>query len=175
MNRTVARLAMLLSFACVALAQDTELAHTEAEFGFTLDVPYDTAAPLFGADAEQKWSPDWKPQFIYPRTPKDAQGSVFRVEHGGQSSTWINTIFDLADGHVQYVYVISDAMITLIDIHLAKAGPERTTVKVTYERTAMNPSANEHVRHLGAADAKHGSEWKAAIEGYAAAQRTSPR
>src|SRR5579875_565078 len=99
MKRNIATAAMLIAFCFAARAQDTELAHTHAEFRFTLDLPFDTAGPLFGAYAEQNWSPGWKPQFLYPRPARDVQGAVCRVEHGGQTSTWINTIFDPAGGH----------------------------------------------------------------------------
>ena len=39
-------------------------------------------APLFGANEERKWAPDWKPQFVYPNPARDQQGMVFQVAHG---------------------------------------------------------------------------------------------
>ena len=83
-------------------------------------------------------------------------------------SVWTNTAFDPAAGHVQYVYVIPDALVTLIDIHLTKASGNETLVSVVYERTALSTEANDHVAHLAKGDAKSGPEWSDAINAYLA-------
>ncbi|MGA2905509.1 MAG: hypothetical protein ABSD98_16915 [Candidatus Korobacteraceae bacterium] len=161
---------------CAAVPQETAppgttLAHTRTEFHFVVDAPFEQTAPLFGANEERKWAPDWNPQFIYPIPAHDQPGMVFRVEHGDHSSVWANTAFDLAAGHIQYAYVLNDAMATLIDIHLTRDSAQKTGVTVVYERTALIPEANEHVQHFAKGDAKAGKEWEAAINGYFAKQR----
>lgn len=143
-----------------------QLAHTRTEFKFTVNAPFEQAAPLFGAEEERKWAPDWKPQFVYPTPAGDRQGMVFQVAHGQYSSTWVNTAFDLVAGHIQYAYVLNDAMATLIDIHLTRDGARQTGVTVVYERTALLPEANEHVEHFAKGDAKAGKEWEEQINGY---------
>ncbi len=95
-----------------------------------MNAPFEQAAPLFGANEERKWAPEWNPQFIYPVPAHDQQGMVFRVEHGDHSAVWINTAFDLAAGHIQYTYVLNDAMATLIDIHLTRDSAQKTGVTV---------------------------------------------
>jgi hypothetical protein len=149
----------------------TALAHTRTEFKFTVEAPFEQAAPLFGANEERKWSPDWNPQFVYPNPAHDEEGMVFQVAHGHYSSVWINTAFDLAAGHIQYAYVLNDAMTTRIDIHLAREGAEKTSVTVVYERTALVPEANEHVQHFAKGDEKSGKEWAEEIKGYFAKLR----
>jgi len=161
---------------CAVSAQDTgssgvALAHTRIEFHFVVNAPLEQAAPLFGANEERKWAPEWNPQFIYPIPAHDQQGMVFRVEHGDHSAVWINTAFDLAAGHIQYTYVLSDAMATLIDIHLTRDSAQKTGVTVLYERTALIPEANEHVQHFAKGDEKAGKEWEEAINGYFAKVR----
>src|SRR5580658_10816108 len=98
---------------------------------------------------------------------------VFQVAHGHYSSTWVNTAFDLAAGHVQYAYILNDAMATLIDIHLTRESAQKTGVSVAYERTALIPEANEHVQHFAQGDAKAGKEWEEAINGYLAKSSAS--
>lgn len=147
-------------------AQETQLAHTRTEFSFVADVPVAQAAPLFGANEERKWSPQWDPQFIYPQPARDQEGMVFRVSHGNFTSTWINTAFDLGGGHIQYAYVLNDAMATVIDIHLTRRGTAKTLVNVAYERTALIPEANEHVQEFARKDAKAGTEWEQQINAY---------
>ena len=145
-----------------------ELTHTRVEFKFTANASLEQTAPLFGANEERKWSPDWDPKFVYPQPAKDQPGMVFRVEHGEHSSVWVNTAFDLAAGHIQYAYVLNDAMVTLIDIHLTREGAQQTGVDVVYERTALITEANEHVQHFAKGDAKAKDEWEQAVNGYLA-------
>jgi len=142
------------------------LTHTRTEFHFTADGPLEQVAPLFGANEERKWSPDWNPQFLYPQPARDQQGMVFQVAHGEHSSIWVNTSFDLAAGHIQYTYILNDAMATLIDIHLTRESAQKTGVTVVYERTALIPEANEHVQHFAKGDERAGKEWEEAINGY---------
>ena len=146
----------------------TPLAHTHTEFEFTANAPLEQVAPLFGANEERKWSPDWNPQFVYPQPAHDQPGMVFQVMHGQHSSTWVNTAFDLAAGHIQYAYVLNDAMVTLIDIHLSRLHGHATGVAVAYERTALIPEANEHVQHFAQADARAGKEWEQQINAFLA-------
>ena len=183
MNRELAISAVMLfaaiatsSTACAqAPAASTESAplHTRTDFSFTVDAPFDQVAPLFGANQERKWAAGWNPQFIYPTPAHDQQGMVFKVAHGQFTSVWVNTALDLATGHIQYAYVLNDAMATLIDIHVARQSAQKTAVTVVYERTALLPQANEHVQHFTKGDAGAGKEWGDAINSYFAKARST--
>jgi hypothetical protein len=133
-----------------------------------VDAPFDQVAPLFGAHEERNWEPDWNPQFIYPIPAHDQQGMVFTVPKGQFTSVWVNTAFDLEAGHIQYAYVLEDAMTTLIDIHLTRESAQKTAVTVVYERTALLPEANEHVQRFAKDDERTGKEWEEAINGHLA-------
>jgi hypothetical protein len=165
---TSAFIMAMLSTSLLAQEPASALSHTRTEFHFTANAAFEQVAPLFGADEERKWSPDWNPQFSYPQPAKDQPGMVFKVSHGQHEAIWVNTALDLAGGHIQYTYVLNDAMATLIDIHLTREGAEKTGVNVVYERTALIPEANEHVQHFAQGDAKAGKEWDDAINGYLA-------
>ena len=148
--------------------------HTKARFAFSAHSPLEKVAPLFGARKERVWSPQWDPQFISPLPAADVQGMVFTVKHGELNSTWVNTEFDLQNGRVQYVYLIPDALVTVITIRLK---PERnhTMVEVEYERTALTEQADAHVRHLAERDRAAGPEWESQINTYLAKQVDGPR
>ena len=79
----------------------------------------------------------------------------------------------LAAGHIQYAYVINDAMAVLIDIHLTRQSAQKTGVTVVYERTALMPESNEHVQHFAKEDAAAGKEWGDAINSYFAKLRAT--
>jgi hypothetical protein len=174
-------LAAALAVACVSVAagslpgqehKSPALAHTRTEFHFTVNATIEQTGPLFGADEERKWAPGWEPQFLYPIPAKDQPGSVFLVQHGHNNSVWTTTAFDLPAGHIQYVYVIHDVMVTLIDIRLSREDAKKTGVSVTYERTALTREANEHVTRAAKEDEGFGQEWQEQINGYLDTSRT---
>ena len=113
------------------VSTDTPL-HTRTEFSFTVDAAFDQVAPLFGANEERKWAADWNPQFVYPIPARDEQGMVFTVPKGQFTSVWVSTAFDLEAGHIQYAYLVSEIMATLIDIHLTRISVQKTGVSVVY-------------------------------------------
>ena len=148
--------------------------HVRTTFGFVVHASYAVTFPLFGADKEREWSPGWAPAFVHPAPARDTAGMVFTVAHGGTHSVWVNTAFDAATGHVQYVYVVPNALATVIDIQVRALDSAGTSVTVTYERTALVPEVNEHVRALAAHDGAGGPEWEAAIRSYLAGSRPAP-
>lgn len=140
---------------------------TENAFEFTVHAPFKSVVPLFGASAERAWGGShWNPQFVYPLPERDQVGEVFLVAHGHLRATWVNTLFDLEGGRIQYVYVIPGAQVCVIDIYARPLDASTTGVKVVYQRTALDPALNQHVSEQGRQDGASGSEWEAAINGY---------
>jgi len=168
MNFAQAVLPVLIFFQQHQMQNNEHPAQVRTRFHFTADLAYPSAAPLFGALAEQKWADGWKPVFLYPDPPADQEGAVFRVEHPGHSSIWATTVFDLPVGHVQYLVVLNNAILMRIDIRLTRNGAEKTDVSVLYERTAIDPSFNDEARALAKKDAGHADEWRDAINAYGA-------
>lgn len=140
-------------------------AHSEERFTFTAQARMERVAPLFGADKERVWSPDWKPQFVYPLPAADARGMVFTVAHGRHEAVWVNTQLDWKNGRVQYVYVLPNALATLITLQLTAEG-DKTRVEVEYERTALSADADEHVRRMAEKDRGAGPEWERQVNEY---------
>ena len=142
------------------------LAHGSAKFEFVVDAPLDRAAPFFGPEGERSWTKreEWDPHFLYPSMPKDQQGAVFTIVRGGQYSVWVNTLFDLTNGRMQYVVFVPGLMTTTIDVNLRPDGA-KTQATVTYTRTALSPEANPTVMELSRKDASQASEWSDAIAG----------
>jgi hypothetical protein len=152
----------------------SERVHTEERFSFVALGPLERVAPLFGAHREGLWSPDWNPQFVYPAPASDLPGMVFQVEHGRHPAVWVNTEFDLKEGRVQYVYIIPDSLVTVIRLRLT---PEKNTtrVDVEYDRTALSPEADSHVRHMAEGDRVSGPEWEKQVNEYLGKKVSSTR
>ena len=64
-------------------------------------------------------------------------------------------------------------MVVLIDVRFTEAAAENTSVQVAYERTALNPEANERVKEMGDADRDSGKEWGTAINEYLKKQKAA--
>jgi hypothetical protein len=140
-------------------------AHTEEHFEFTAHGTMEEVAPLFGAEKEKVWAAGWDPQFVHPMPAADEAGMVFTVAHSHARSVWVNTELDLKNGRVQYVYVIPDALVTVITLRLTPQG-QQMHVAVEYDRTALSAEADGHVRHMAEQDRQAGSEWETQINRY---------
>jgi hypothetical protein len=149
---------------------NTGRVHTEEKFEFMANGALDQVAPLFGADKERVWAPHWEPQFVHPQPVADEEGMVFTVAHQHLHAAWVNTAFDLKNGRIQYVYTIPDALVTVITLNLTPQG-QQTKVQVEYDRTALSPGADAHVRHLADGDRRSGPEWEQQVNGYLAGRK----
>jgi hypothetical protein len=149
--------------------------HVSNSFAFTVEAHLKDAAPLFGPEGERVWAgDDWNPQFVFPVPARDVEGAVFTVRHGEHTAVWVNTLFDLKSGRMQYVYVLADLLVTTVDVRLHSIDAGHTKVNVTYLRTALRPEANSHVVALGEHDREQATVWEGAIHNYLQ-RRTSLR
>lgn len=139
--------------------------HTEERSAFTANAPMEEVAPLFGADKERVWSPGWDPHFLHPMPAKDEEGMVFTAAHSHLRSVWVNTEFEAKSGRTQYVYVIPDALVTVITLRLTPEG-DKTQVEVEYDRTALSAEVDAHVRHMAEQDRTAGPEWEKQVNEY---------
>ena len=140
---------------------------TRTSFDLLVHASYAETAPLFGPEGERAWTgKHWDPQFIFPQPAKDVEGAVFTVRHGAMSAVWVNTLFDVEGRHFQYVYVIPEVMVTVIDVRFKPEGTAATAVHVVYTRTALTAEGNEHVTAMTEGDRMAGSEWQQAIDAY---------
>jgi hypothetical protein len=146
-------------------AQPSEVVHVSNSFHFEVAAPMERVVPLFGPEGERGWAgKHWNPEFLYPQPAKDVQGAVFQVQHGPHKSVWVNTVFDLHAGRMQYVAFIDDVVATTVDVKLTAMDSGHTNVAVTYTRTALRTEANDDVRAMGESDRESGPDWQKSIE-----------
>ena len=138
------------------------LLHTREQFSLVANAPFEIAWPLFGADKERAWAPDWEPVFLWPEKAFDKEGMVFIIRQGAKNAVWVNTVFDRTAKRIQYVYVIPDVVVTVITLLLT---PDRDTtgIDVVYERTALVAAANETVKDMAMRDRVAGTDWSRQI------------
>jgi hypothetical protein len=139
--------------------------HVVNTFRFEVAAPMERVAPLFAPEAERSWAGEhWRPVFLYPQPGRDVPGAVWTIKHGPFNSVWVNTLFDVRGGRMQYVALIADHLVTTVDVCVTRLASSYTAVEVTYTRTALVPSANEDVRALGESDRASGPDWQRSIE-----------
>jgi hypothetical protein len=147
-------------------------AHVRNGFQFVIRAPLHRAAPLFGPEGERCWAGQhWNPEFLYPQPGKDVQGAVFTVQHGPHRSVWVNTLFDVEGGRMQYVSFVPGTVVSTVDVQLTALDTSSTGVEVTYARTALDVVANDAVQTMGRSDRENGPHWQQAIESCLTAQR----
>jgi hypothetical protein len=145
----------------------TSRTHIRTAFDLTVRASYQIAFPLFGSNGERSWAgDDWNPQFVYPLPAVDVPGAVFTINHGAHQAVWVNTAFDRQGRHIQYTYLISDVMVTTIDLTFVPLDSASTKVSVVYERTALNAAADGKVQKLATIDQARGTDWEKAINAY---------
>jgi len=141
------------------------LLRTREQFALVADAPFEITWPLFGADKERLWAPDWDPIFVWPEKAEDREGMVFKIRHEDQTALWVNTALDRTAGRIQYVYLIPDVQVTVITLKVAPIG-HSTNVEVVYERTALAETANAIVKEMAAGDRVAGKEWSQQINAH---------
>ncbi len=140
-------------------------AHVVNSFTFEIAAPMKKVAPLFAPEAERSWAGDqWNPVFAYPQPGRDIEGAVFTTKHGPFTSVWVNTIFNIESGRMQYVAVVADKFAMTVDVQVTAVAANRTAVRVTYTRTALDPQLNDHIKELGEQDKSSGPEWRHGVE-----------
>jgi hypothetical protein len=146
-------------------------AHVCNSFHFVIRAPLHRAAPLFGPEGERCWAGQhWNPEFLYPQPGEDVQGAVFTVQRGPHTSVWVNTLFDVEGGRMQYVSFVAGTVVSTVDVRLTALDTSSTCVEVTYVRTALDVGANDDVRTMGKSDRESGPSWQQAIESCLTAQ-----
>jgi hypothetical protein len=154
-----------LLFSLIIAMTKTQPAHVSNSFQFVVHASFSLAAPLFGPEGERCWAgPQWNPEFLHPQPGKDVQGAVFTVQHGPHTSVWVNTVFDPSGGRMQYVAFIPNKLVSTVDVRLTAIDRLRTTVEVTYARTALDIAANDDVEAMGKRDRESGTDWQQSIE-----------
>jgi hypothetical protein len=152
------------------------LLHASTSFDLVVHAPYAQTAPLFGPEGERKWAgKHWNPDFIHPQPAADVEGAVFTIQHGAFKAVWVTTLFDVEARHFQYVYVLPEIVVTVIDVRFNPVSENVTGVSVVYARTAITKDGNEHVAKMTEGDQSSGSEWQKAIDEYLAGEKTNAR
>jgi hypothetical protein len=111
----------------------------------TLRGPLTDVVPLFTAEGERRWVPDWEPRFALPGHVHE-RGEVWTTSATAGTTIWV-TADRRADG-VLLARVTPDVAAGLVEV-TCRPGPDGTTdVDVAYDVTALSDTGREVVAHL---------------------------
>jgi hypothetical protein len=115
----------------------------------------------FTPRGEERWVPEWRPRFPAPTVDDTAPGTVFETDAHGRTTTWV--VVDRTPGRrIRYVRVVPGDTAGTVTVDLTGTGGH-SDVTVTYELTALRPSAIEPLRGFAARYPDMLRQWAAAI------------
>lgn len=142
--------------------------HAERSFTIALNAPADAATTAFGPIEEQRWSPEWRPEFAYPEDPKSVEGAVFTIRRDGRRQVWRVETWDMERHVVRYTAVDPEHTFTRFSIQVLAVDPTHSRATITSERTALSEAGDEEVAHFAAHFASQAPHWEATLNAYLA-------
>lgn len=120
--------------------EPVNVAHTGT---FELDDPPEKAFYLFTAPGEAVWVPGWEPTILSGDGIE--QGTVFVTGHGDEATIWVVVDFDEKAYRARYTRITPASRAGTVEVKLQANGLGGSTVKVTYELTALSESGNQNL------------------------------
>lgn len=111
-----------------------------------IDVPRDDLLYMLTPKGDQVWLPDWRPNFIEPKSGETKEGMLWTTEVGGRESYWICTVWDPATGKARYLQVKPESRFTYADTTCVPVDAKRTQVSWLYEHYAIGGKGEEFIR-----------------------------
>lgn len=112
---------------------------------FTLRGPLADVVPLFTAEGERRWVPDWQPWFPLPDHVHE-RGEVWTTTAAAGTTIWVTA--DRRTDGVLLARVTPDVAAGLVEVTCRPGSDGTTDVDVTYDVTALSDRGREVVAHL---------------------------
>lgn len=115
------------------------------EYRQSILAPPERVFPLLCPVREKEWLRGWDCRMIYSRSGYAEPGCVFAtVHHGTAEAVWM-VIDHAVPRHVRFVRVTPGETAVEIDIRLAPAGADGSSVEVRYTYTALGPAGEQAI------------------------------
>ncbi|MFG2004180.1 SRPBCC family protein [Spirillospora sp. NPDC048911] len=119
------------------------------------------AFELFTPRGEERWVAGWRPRFPAAGSDDTAPGTVFETTSDGETTTWI--VLDREPGRrVSYARVTPGSRAGTVTVELAEH-EGGSSVRVTYELTALSPDGEEELRTFAAGYPEFLRSWETAV------------
>lgn len=109
----------------------------------------DEVYPLFTAQGELRWLPNWDPELIYPDQEETEEGTIFISSHAPDVKTyWLTISYDPETRRTIYANVMPDIWIMRLDIACDPGPNDTTTASMTYTLTGLSETGNKVVEQM---------------------------
>jgi len=118
---------------------------------FYVDAAIDMVFPLFGAEAEARWAPGWRAEWIYPsheqaQTSSPERGWVFKTDGGTpEERIWYVEAFSEAAHEAVYLVLWPDKMVVRIEVK-SRPQPGGTFTTVEYDFRGLSAEGNRLIK-----------------------------
>jgi len=129
----------------------------------------DEVFPLFSAEGEKSWVPDWDYENIMGTTEL-CEDYIFLTEnhdHGSGNAIWLVKKFEPKNYFVQFYKVEPKDKVGIITVQCFQKEEIKTTVKVTYEYIAISEKGAGFIKDFDKnAYEKFINEWETLLDKY---------
>ncbi|OOZ17244.1 hypothetical protein [Solemya velum gill symbiont] len=144
----------------------TSVSYTET---FRIDQPRETLFPLFSAEGEKFWVPEWDYTNIMGTTElhEDYIFLTSNHDHASADAIWLVKRYEPGNYYVQFYKVEPEDKVGLITVKCLLIGENLTDVEVTYQYTALGGKGEEVIQGFTSDQYKEFiSEWKNLLVSY---------
>ena len=144
----------------------SKIKHTR---GFQINQPVDVVFPLFSAEGEKLWVPNWDYEDI-SGSGELHEDYIFLTETHDYASTkaiWLVKRYEPESYHVQFYKVEPEDKVATIIVRCKEISSEQTQVEVSYEYVGLSHKGNAFVAGFTAAEYKaYIDEWERLLISY---------
>jgi len=139
------------------------------ESSFEMDKPAGLLFPLFSAEGEKLWVPDW--DYIEVLEGKELhEDYVFMTKNHDFATTnaiWLVKRYEPSNYFVQFYKVEPEDKIAIVSVTCQASGPQKTQVVVVYDYIALSDKGCDFIDDHSEADYEDFiGQWKMLLEKY---------
>jgi hypothetical protein len=136
---------------------------------FTMDQPIELLFPLFSAEGETLWVPDWEYENIMGSTELH-EDYIFLTEkhdHASTKAVWLVKRYEPKSHYVQFYKVEPDYKVSIVTVQCTKITESQTRVEVGYEFIGLSEKGHEFIEGFTSEQYKSFiKEWKTLLLNY---------
>ena len=137
--------------------------------GFEIAQPIAILFPLFSAEGEKLWVPDWDYENVMDTTQL-SEDCVFLTrshDHAETDAIWIVKKYVPADYLVEFYRIEPEQKVGLVRVRCSSVSKAQTSVEVTYRYTALSSDGKRFVASFDeTAYGEFIAEWKTLLSQY---------
>ncbi|WP_018152211.1 SRPBCC family protein [Leeia oryzae] len=141
-----------------------EALHEHVTHRIELPMPIEACFPLFTAQGETLWVPDWHPVYVYPADGHTTQGMVFITGQCDETTYWTMVDYDPLHHFSRYARVTPGSRSVMVEVRCEAVAENTTAVQVSYTLTGLSEAGNQSIRtFVGDAYVAMIEEWRTLI------------